>query len=549
MPLLVECLAVRAADLRVHDLLELDDEGGVVLFGGRRILLYDAVALGLLRAQLVENFGLDVARGLLTRLGYTHGWRTAESLEKSIPWDELHEWRVAGGRLHCLQGLVRFEPSEKERDGNIVEGVWVDSYEAEQHILHLGRAEVTVCWSLVGFASGYLSRVHGRTIYAIEESCCGRGDSSCYMVARSEEEWGDIIEPHKRFYEKDCLDGTLRSLRASVRSLEKMVRSRRRALGTEDNDLEYDGIVARSTAMRAVLELGRRVAAVDTTILIHGESGVGKERVARYIHGESPRAGRPFLAINCGALPENLLESELFGHVKGAFSGAISDRQGLFEAAHGGTLLLDEIGDIPLALQVRLLRVLQERKVRRVGENSDRAIDVRVLAATHRDLAEEVATKRFREDLFYRLRVIELEIPPLRERLDDILPLARVKLFDTATRFKRKVTQISQEASELLLRHPWRGNVRELHNVIERAVVFAEEPVVRVEDLGLLPSQLNNGSASAKKGGTLAEVEKAHILETLKESAGNRTEAARRLGIGTATMYRKLKQYGKDHLS
>lgn len=542
---------VLAQDLKLSDLLEVDEQGGVIRFGGRRILFYDAVALGLLRAQMVENFGLDVARGLLTRLGYSHGWRTAETLKDSIPWTNEREWRIAGGRLHRLQGLVRFEPVRNERPGCIAEAIWFDSFEAEQHVLHLGRSSAPVCWSLTGFASGYLSRVFGEAIYAIEETCCGQGDATCHMLAKTKEEWGEEIEPHLRFYEKDCLDETLKNLRHSVQVLESRVRGQRRALGEESDILDNDGMVVRSRAMQEVLALSRRLAAVGSTVHIRGESGVGKERVARYIHDHSARVVGPFLAINCGAMPENLLETELFGHVRGAFSGAVSDREGLFEAAHGGTLLLDEIGDIPQALQVRLLRVLQERTVRRVGENIDRKIDVRILSATHKNLLDEVKAGRFREDLYYRLKVIEVVVPPLRDRLDDILPIAHIQLKNLAAQLGNPALTISPSARKALLGYAWPGNVRQLQNIMERAAILTQGSSIEVSDLGFEQNSKTSTTAMVAAGDqpayeelTLAELEKIHILRTLEVVGENRTEAAKRLGIGVATLYRKLRKYG-----
>jgi two-component system response regulator HydG len=559
---------MRAAELRIDDLLDIPPTGGVIRFGGNRTLLLDAVALGLLRTQLIETLGLSAARGLLTRLGYSHGVRTAESLRDAIAWDDEAEWRIAGGRLHRLQGLVSFEPVAEPADPPaLAQAVWRDSYEAEQHVLHLGQADEPVCWTLCGFASGYLSRVTGQAVYAVEERCCGRGDPVCRMVARTHQQWGDAIEPHLQYYERDCLDASLRALRDSLRTLESRLRSRRRQLGAEADALAHDGIVARSHAMRRVLELAVRIAGVDSTVLLTGESGVGKERIARFIHARSERTAGPFVAINCGALPDTLLESELFGHAKGAFTGATRDRAGLFEAAHGGTLLLDEIGEVPPALQVRLLRVLQEREVRRLGENHDRHVDVRVIAATHRDLAAEVAAGRFREDLYYRLGVLSLAIPPLRERLDDVLPLARLKLLETAARFQRDVRGFTPAAARRLLACAWPGNVRELHNAIERAVVFAEGDRIDAADLPeptrpsggptpggvasppVAPSPASPGAGAVSpvgitEGETLEAVERAHILAVLEAAGGNRAEAARRLGIGSATLFRKLKRYG-----
>ena len=294
--------------------------------------------------------------------------------------------------------------------------------------------------------------------------------------------------------------------------------------------------------MERVLDLARRVAQVDTTVLITGESGVGKERVARLIHDESTRTAGPFVAINCGAIPETLLETELFGHARGSFTGATQDRPGLFEAANSGTLLLDEIGEVPPAMQVKLLRVLQEREVRRVGENKARAVNVRVLAATNRDLVEEIRAARFRQDLYYRLRVVELHVPPLRERRDDILPLARTFVAASAERMGRKPLSLSPAAAQQLLRHDWPGNVRELENAIERAAVLATSQRIEVEDL---PDDVRAVPATATGNPcSLADVERRHILAVLQASDGNRTKAAATLGIGAATLYRKLKEYG-----
>jgi DNA-binding NtrC family response regulator len=295
--------------------------------------------------------------------------------------------------------------------------------------------------------------------------------------------------------------------------------------------------------MRRLLELARRVAAVDSTILVTGESGTGKKRIARLIHDASPRAGGPFVAVNCGAVPETLLESELFGHAKGAFTGAVQDRPGLFEAAQGGTLLLDEIGDVPPAMQVKLLRALQEREVRRVDENRHRAVDVRVLAATHRDLLADVHAARFRQDLYYRLRVVELKVPPLRERRDDVLPLARLFLAESAARARRKLAGFTPRAAHQLVRYAWPGNVRELENAVERAVVLAAGNRI---DVGDLPDEVGAALPAVDAPGAvrpLAAVERDYIRAALAANGGNRTRTAEQLGIGAATLYRKLKEY------
>jgi DNA-binding NtrC family response regulator len=308
---------------------------------------------------------------------------------------------------------------------------------------------------------------------------------------------------------------------------------------------EPKGLVARSTAMRQLIGLARRVAAVDSTVLITGESGSGKERIARLVHEESTRSAGPFIAVNCGAITETLLESELFGHVRGAFTGATQDRPGLFEAADGGTLLLDEVGEVSPAMQVKLLRAIQEREVRRVGENRTRRVDVRILAATNRDLAHGVAGGAFRQDLYYRLKVVELRVPALRERRADLLPLARMLLSGAAARMKRPVPGLSREAAEQLARFPWPGNVRELENAMERAVALARGARVEVDDL---PEEVRQAPpVPAAAGGVvrpLELVEKEYILSALALNGGHQASTAGQLQIGSATLYRKLKSYG-----
>jgi DNA-binding NtrC family response regulator len=300
--------------------------------------------------------------------------------------------------------------------------------------------------------------------------------------------------------------------------------------------------------MQRVLDLARRVAKVDSTVLVTGESGVGKERIARFIHDESTRVSGAFVAINCGAVPETLLESELFGHAKGAFTGASQDRPGLFEAANGGTLFLDEIGEVPPPMQVKLLRALQEREVRRVGENKNRKVNVRVIAATNRDLVAEVNAARFRQDLYYRLRVVELRVPPLRERREDILPLARQFLTEVGARIGRKTTGFTPRAANQLVRYGWPGNVRELENAVERAVVLAKGSRLDLEDLPeevvlALPSSYASGDVRP-----LEEVERNYILAVLEANDGDKSRTAEQLQIGTATLYRKLKQYQGEGL-
>ena len=539
---------MRADDLDHRELLELDPEAGVIRFAGQRALLLDAVAMGLLRKYLVENFGRTAARAVLTQFGFAHGWRMADSMKADFELESDAEWHRAGIRMHALEGLFRVEPGSQgylSKTGVMI----VASYEAEQHLLHFGRADSPVCWTICGLTSGYLSRITGGEIYVLEDRCMGKGNAACHLFGRTREEWGDDRAEELRFFEPDhleeCLDVSLHRVTETLKVAEQKLRAHRRALVRVERDVvEPQGIVAKSTAMRAVVDLARRVAKVDITVLITGESGSGKERIARFIHDESARAAGPFIAVNCSAISETLLESELFGHARGAFTGATQKRLGLFEAANGGTLLLDEVSEVSPGMQVKLLRVLQEREVRRVGENLSRPFNARIVATTNRDLPSDVVGGGFRQDLYYRLNVVELRVPALRERRDDILPLARVLLADAALRMKRQISSLEPRAADQILRYEWPGNVRELENAMERAVALARGHRVEIDDLpeevrGLFPLVLASTGAIRP----LEEVEKEYILAVLDRNGGNKTRTAEQLQIGSATLYRKLKQY------
>jgi two-component system, NtrC family, response regulator HydG len=304
------------------------------------------------------------------------------------------------------------------------------------------------------------------------------------------------------------------------------------------------GIIGHSKEMQQALDLVMRVAPTDATILIQGESGTGKEVIAKAIHHTSPRTQHPFVAVNCGALPEPLLESEIFGHVKGAFTGATAHKKGLFEEAHGGTFFLDEIGDMPLSLQVKFLRVLQEGEIRRVGSNQATSVDVRVLAATNRDLGQLMQQGQFREDLYYRLNVIPLALPPLRERREDIPALAEHFLRRFGDKQHRPLS-LTANAVERLLRYPWPGNVRELENAMERTAILARNDLIGPDEL---PPHIASGTPLGPapvlpREQTLAEVEKSHILQTLERCGWNHSQAAEALGIGRTSLWRKLKEY------
>jgi two-component system response regulator HydG len=389
-----------------------------------------------------------------------------------------------------------------------------------------------------------LSFATATDVYALEDRCVAKGDTACHVVIKSKEAWGSAAGDQLSVLNREDIDSALKEVTEALKRTERRLREQTRKLVRVAN-VEEDpaDIVARSAEMRRVVDLAKTIAKVDSTVLITGESGTGKERIARFVHEHSACVDGPFIAVNCGAISEFLLESELFGHARGSFTGATADRPGLFEAANGGTLFLDEVGEIPLQMQVKLLRALQEREVRRVGENKSRPINVRIISATNKDLASEVAAKRFREDLYYRLKVVELEVPPLRRRKEDILPLARILLAEASLRLKRPLEGLSAPAADRLLGYPWRGNVRELANVMERAAAVSTRNRVDVEDL---PPEVRLAPPLPAPDGVirhLDDIERDYILAILEAKGGNRTQAAMSLGIGVATLHRKLRSY------
>ena len=305
----------------------------------------------------------------------------------------------------------------------------------------------------------------------------------------------------------------------------------------------FENIIAKSPKMQQVIEVIKVVAKSNATMLITGESGTGKELVARAIHSQGYRKDKPFIAVSCAALPESLLESELFGHEKGAFTGAYAQRRGKFEIANRGTLFLDEIGEMSANIQVHLLRVLEEKEFTRVGGNELIKVDVRVISATNKDMKKAVASGQFREDLYYRLNVVTIELPPLRERKEDVPLLAQHFLKKSAVENQKEITGFSPEATDFLLKYDWPGNVRELENAIERAVILAKNSYIDAVDM---PQENLLLAHSAPAGKSLEEVERGHILNILKESGGNYSKAARILGISRITLYNKAKAYGLD---
>jgi two-component system response regulator HydG len=537
-------MTMRADDLRFNELFAFRD--GVIDFQGRRLVLHSTDAFAQFRQDLYEMVGARQARRILTRFSYFWGQADAAAMRRVFSWSSPLELVKAGPRLHAMQGVARWVTKNLDfdetgdKDGHFhMEVSWHGSGEAEEHLAHLGKAEHPVCWMLAGYASGFMSYALNRTIYFVEQTCRAQGGRICSAVGKDLASWGSDSSAALSYFYAGDIKGKIRALTERVREVTRELEVNTRKLST----LERPPLVeVRSPAFTRVLELATRIAPFDSSVLITGESGVGKEVVARLIHNRSLRKQGPFLAINCGALPESLLDSELFGHKAGAFTGAISDHAGLFESAAGGTLFLDEIGEITHATQVKLLRVLQEREIRRVGENKNRPINVRVLAATNRDLAAAMTNGSFREDLYYRLRVVEVAIPPLRERRDDILPLARFFVERFRTKLKLPALQLSADSIPYLTGYPWPGNVRELENAIEHAAILSRDGRLTPD---LFPSTIVHPTAGPGRSAgkcSLEEVERNHIEDVLRQTEGNRSQAAEILGISTTTLWRKLKR-------
>ncbi|MHB1308153.1 MAG: sigma 54-interacting transcriptional regulator [Limisphaerales bacterium] len=533
---------MKAIDLDLAELMQFAP--GRVALHGRRLILHDLKSLGLFRRDLIEMMGEAQARRILTRKGYFWGQTDAAEMRRLFRWDNPGEWLQAWPMLLRLTGLAECELTvpqlDLDRGTAEFRVTWSNSSETEQHLTELGRSEHPICWVLVGYASGYASHCLGKSVYFLEHECQAAGAGECVAVGRDAGSWGPEIEPHVAFFHAVDIQQRVAQLTRQIEQHEREL-ARHRSAAAQPVAHEFP-VDARSPAFQRVMELAGRVARFDTTVLITGETGSGKERLAHHLHQCSPRAGKPFLAINCSAMPEALLESELFGHRAGAFTGATRAHRGLFEEAHEGTLFLDEIGDIPAAMQVKLLRVLQEREVRPVGESKSRPVDVRVLSATNRDLEELVAEGRFRQDLFYRLNVVPLRVPPLRERREDILPLARHFLHRAVTRHKLPARRFGPACVDAFLNHAWPGNVRELENAVEHAAVLCPGEEITPDLLPIRAARPREMKLAAGALESLETVELEHIRAVLEQVSGNRAEAARVLRIGEATLYRKLRK-------
>jgi DNA-binding NtrC family response regulator len=549
---------MKPEDLLLADVLDFEPAQGIIRLHEQRVVILSAAALGLMRKELIDTLGSETVRLLLLRFGFADGYHDAVNLRDRSNWRDPIEGLRAGATLQGLEGIVRAVPLRLEFDATTkrfdAEMEWHDSYVAEGHVQHYGKASEPVCWSLVGYASGYASACLGHEVYFVETACLGQGMSHCTGIGRDASRWDDRLESLRRDFKGIDLAEEVGRLRDLVRRQLLEVTRREREVARRERQLDTLGVrlaqtaasrhfVAESAGMREVLEMAGRVAPLDTTVLVYGESGTGKEFIVRLIHEHSERAAGPFVAVNCAALPENLLESELFGHVRGAFTGAVRDKTGLFELANTGTLFLDEVGEMAPTIQAKLLRALQEGEIRKVGAEGSRRANPRVVAATNRDLRSAVEAGTFREDLYYRLGAFVITVPPLRDRREAIPTLVHQFLKAASKKLKKDVRGVSPEAMTLLMKYRWPGNVRELEHAIQRAVILAQGPAITVREL---PPEIRSRAPDPSTEETLDldQHERNVISRALERFGGNRKRAAKALNISTVTLWRRMKRYG-----
>jgi two-component system response regulator HydG len=541
---------------------------GRIWLNDQRMILLHTGSFGALRSELIETLGNEKARELLTRVGYNSGARDAALVRRRWPEGDAASAFAGGPRLHALEGIVKVTTVkfdfDVDRGSFYGEFLWHDSMEAAEHIHAYGIGSIPACWMQIGYASGYASAFMGRLIIYRELKCQAMGDPHCHIVGRPAGEWEDAADDTRNFQ--------INALAAPAAPAKRVARP--------PGPPEDQAMLGISPAFRTAHKMLERVAPTDAAVLLTGETGTGKELFAQALHRISPRAAKPFVAINCAAIPETLVEAELFGVEKGAYTGAHAARAGRFERACGGTLFLDEVNSLSFVAQGKLLRAVQEGVVERVGGTRPVAVDVRIVASSNINLKQEAAAGRFREDLYFRLNVFPLNLPALRERRDDIPLLMDHFLAFYAARHGKSVTGFTSRAVASLLNYNYPGNIRELQNLIERGVICAEphgaidtahlfrggeqiDPTsfalgARGElrlggspEAASLPANNSAGTAldTLADAALSAEVpieslEKQIYLTALSRCNGNLSAAAKKLGISRPQLEYRLKKFG-----
>jgi DNA-binding NtrC family response regulator/predicted hydrocarbon binding protein len=562
--------------------LHFNPSEGRIWLDDRRMILMHAEVFGALRQKMIDAMGFDRARGILTRIGYMAGSRDAELAWKIRGKRSQEEVLAAGPQLHALEGLVKIEPIRNEIDSAkghcYSEFIWKHSCEGEVHVANYGISTEPGCWMAIGYSSGYMSAIMGKRVLAREVECVALGDPHCRVIARPLEEWPDAEGDIQHFHPAPPP--------GREAAPEKKPAGASDPGGYPDIDgdkvQQPDGnVIGASAAFHTILHKVRRVASTDATVLLLGESGVGKSMFARELHNSSKRSGKPFVEVNCAAIPEQLMESELFGVERGAYSGAVESRLGRFEIANGGTLFLDEVATLSLTAQGKLLRVLQTGAMEHLGSTKTITVSVRVVAATNENLQKAVKEGRFREDLFYRLNVFPILIMPLRERKDDLPVLLEYNLKKFSKKHERNLSGITPRALQAILKYSWPGNIRELENVIERGVILADEgasldirhlfsvdasfegkDLLGLSGMGSLISQTMSGDDEAvpgepqadgdllawaagmvkKQSVTLSAVEDAFVKAAVAQANGNISKAASLLGFTRSQLDYRVKK-------
>ncbi|MBV2120605.1 MAG: sigma 54-interacting transcriptional regulator [Candidatus Thiodiazotropha sp. (ex Ctena orbiculata)] len=544
--------------------LNLSLEEGRIYLSDERMIMLHIGAMGSLRKELIETLGIERARGLLTRMGYASGVRDAKLARKLMPNASDEELMLMGPKLHMVEGIVKVSPIKIDVD--IANGryfgdlIWEHSYEADVHIDQFGVHTESVCWTQIGYATGYTSEIVGRFILYKEPECCGMGDRHCRNVGKPVEDWEGDVEEDLKYFNPDHIADQLLKLQEEVAHLRYSL----------DEETAPGDMVGSAPPFLKTCEMLKKAGESNVTVLLLGETGVGKEMFARALHSISSRAERNFIAINCAAIPESLIESELFGVEKGAYTGAQHSRPGRFERAHGGTLFLDEVGELSPAAQAKLLRVLQEGEFERIGDSRTRKVNVRLVAATNVDLQQAVDAGKFRADLYYRLNIFPILIPALRERDGDIPALVNRFLEKYTALHGKRTPGITERALSALRNYNWPGNIRELENIIERGVIITandthidlpnlfpelsvDAPVTtqtQTSTLAETPTpQTNDHSLDRMLDQILDQkiplgtVENRLLDRAVERARGNLASAGRMLGLTRPQMAYRLKKY------
>lgn len=542
-------------------LLRFNAGSGHIWLDEQRMLLLHTRALAELRKELLDSLGVQRARGLLVRMGFASGQRDGElALKEMRAGLPIEQAFMLGPQLHTIEGAVLVEKVHMELDLKrkhfFGEFLWTNAWECDAHVADFGYGDDPQCWQQIGYASGYTSAFLGRLVVFKETECRSMGDSRCRIIGQAAEDWNDA--EYVEYFQPQRIGEKLIDFNIGLEHL-RAVQPRR----------SYDHtLVGVSPGFRQAFDLLKRAAGSAITVLLLGETGVGKEVFARWLHEQGPRSGGPFIAVNCAAIPAELIEAELFGVEKGAYTGAHSARAGRFERAHHGTLFLDEAGDLPAATQVKLLRVLQTGEIERLGGESPLKVDVRIVAATNVNLQQAMDEGRFRRDLFYRLNTFPITIPPLRERQADIAPLVQRFIEKFSAIYGKKLRGLTDRAMRDVLGHAWPGNIRELENVIERAVLLAPEGgFIEASHLwgcgGQAPQAEKQIDARGQLGREgpgdpldqlceqvlarevdLGALEQRLMQTAMQRAKGNLSQAARLLGITRPQLAYRLKKEG-----